>query len=434
MTATVLDRITLGYRLLWNRHRGLEGIALFLREDPGSTPDSPPVDAAHLVDSLRELWSSDAAPLYLVPQTPQLLFGLLAQVSGTPGPASGEADGPRFQSGPPLRPTLVAPEAFLSGADMRLAVRQAHARGVPLVLLQGDAEAPLDAEIARCFRRRWLSLPPVRAAEALQAGLRMQAAGIPAGADPTPGPLSSDQIYDGIAGRALMEYCLDRRHAFALAGWPSEDVLHSLRHMPMQPEYAVVRATLRALEADRAAEVVERTLMQDAVLTYRFLTYIHSPGLGLRGSVESVYHGLMMLGTNTLTRWLAQQLPRAEEDANLRPIKAQLALRARLMDRLLDAGVEEALRREVLLCGLFSGLGDLLGEPLGDLLHRLPLSSRIHEATVLRTGPYAGTLAMTLALESADTDAIRRLRQEQEMETGEVNRALMRALAGMERS
>jgi hypothetical protein len=429
MTATVLDRLTLGYRLLWNRQRSLAGIALFLREDPGA-PGGPPMDAAHLVESLREMWSDDASPLYLVPQSPELLSGLLAQVPGTRDPAPDEAAAPLFQSGSPLRAVLVVPEAFLGAPGVRQAVRQAHARGVALVL-QGDADAPPDMEIARCFRRRWLSLSPMLAAQALQAGLRMQAAGMPVGTAPTAGPLPSEQIYDGIAGRGLMEYCLDRRHAFALAGWPADDVLHRMRHLPMQPEHAVVQATLQALEADRAAEVVERTLMQDAVLTYRFLTFANSPGLGLRGAVDSVRHGLMMLGTNTLATWLAQQLPNAEADANLRPVKAQLALRARLMDRILDAGAEEALRREVLMCGLFSGLGDLLDEPLGGLLHRLPLSRRIYDATVLRTGPYAETLAMTMALEGDDTAAIRRLRQKQGMEAGEINRALVRALAGM---
>ncbi|MEH3086317.1 MAG: HDOD domain-containing protein [Xylophilus ampelinus] len=429
MTATVLDRITLGYRLLWNRHRGLAGIALFMRPDPAPR-DGPQLEAAELIESLRELWSEDSPPLYLVPQAPRLLADLLACTPGTRDPEP-EGGGPLFQSGHQLRPVLVVPESDLGVAGMRQAVRQAHARGVAMVL-QGDADAPPDMEVARCFRRRWLSLPPLLAAQALQAGLRLQSAGIPPGAAPVAGPLPSEQIYDGIAGRALMEYCLDRRHAFALVGWPSEDVLHSLRHLPMQPDHRVVQATLQALEADRAAEVVERTLMQDAVLTYRFLTYANSPGLGLRGAVDSVRHGLMMLGVNTLAAWLAQQLPNAEEDDNLRPVKAQLTLRARLMDRILDAGAEEALRREVLMCGLFSGLGELLDEPLGALLHRLPLSRRIYEATVLRTGPYAASLAMTIGLEGEDTAAVRRLREKHEMEAGEVNRALVRTLAAME--
>ena len=96
-----------------------------------------------------------------------------------------------------------------------------------------------------------------------------------------------------------MEYCLDRCNGFAVAGWPAEDVIHSLRHTPLQPDHVIVLATLKAIEADRPAETVERTLCEDPILMHRFLVYANSPGLGLRGGVESVRHALMMLGTDT---------------------------------------------------------------------------------------------------------------------------------------
>nr|MBP9896317.1 histidine kinase [Giesbergeria sp.] len=107
-------------------------------------------------------------------------------------------------------------------------------------------------------------------------------------------------------------------------------------------------------------------------------------------------------------------------------------IRALLTDHLLEAGIQNELRREVYLCGLFHTLGDLLGEPLGNALHRIPLSERIYDAAVMHTGPYAPALEMALALEGDDCAAIRELGETYEMGLEEVNRALLRVLSSLE--
>lgn len=107
-------------------------------------------------------------------------------------------------------------------------------------------------------------------------------------------------------------------------------------------------------------------------------------------------------------------------------------LRARLTEHLLESGVQNDLRREVYLCGLFSQLDELLREPLGTILHRIPLSERIFDAIVLHTGPYAASLEMACALETEDASAIRQLCETHEMDLEEVNRALLRVLSSLE--
>ena len=137
------------------------------------------------------------------------------------------------------------------------------------------------------------------------------------------------------------------------------------------------------------------------------------------------------MGYGSLQRWLSDQLPHCATDPNLRPIRESMVLRARLTERLLDAGVENDLRREVYLCGLLSQMDDLLGEPLGAILRRLPLSERIYDAIVLHTGPYAASLAMACALETDDMAVIRQLCETHELSLEEVNRALLRMLADL---
>jgi len=424
MTASVLDCISLSYQPLWGRARSLAGIGLSIRPLPES-PLPGPVDARELLEALADLLPVDGTPLFLVPQCQALLLELLAHVEP---PVARGATGPRFASRATAVPTLVVPAALLAGSDLvATGVRLAHQRGLRLVW-QGSADTPPADDVRNSFHRYWLTLPPPWAAAALKDATRKATVGQQIG----PGRLPPGHIYGDIQSRVLMEYCLDRCQAVAIAGWPGEDVVYSLRHQAMQPSHAVVLASLKALEGDRSAEAVERILSEDPLLVYRFLIYANSPALGLRNPIESVRHGMMMLGIETLRGWLGKQLPHASRETALRPVNAQLVLRARLMDRLLDAGLEEALRREVSLCGLFSGLDLLLDESLGTLLSRIRMSLRVQDATLHRAGPYGPSLEVTLALESADAAVVQEAVARHEMEPGRVNRALLEVLSGVD--
>ena len=421
MTASVLDCISFSYQLLWGNRRTLIGLGLFVAPLPDGPLDGP-VDARELLDVLSDRLPADGPPLFLVPQSGALLLELLTLIDP---PAPNAAPGPRFASRHSVAPTLVVMSDLLQGNGLvATGVRLAHARGLRLVWM-GSPDNPPEEDIRLSFHRYWLTLPPAWAAAALKDATRKAEVGQQIG----PGRLPPGHIYGGIASRVLMEYCLDRCKALALAGWPGEDVVYSLRHHPMQPSHAVVQQTLLALDRDRSAEAVERILSEDPLLVYRFLIFANSPALGLRVAVESVRHGMMMLGIDTLRGWLGKQLPFASAEPAMRPLNAQLVMRARLMDQLLDAGLEETLRREVSLCGMFSGLDLLLDEPLSVLLPRVRLSRRVQDACISRTGPYGPSLELVLALETPDVLGVQGLCVLHEMDQGRVNRALLDVLS-----
>ncbi|WP_160046469.1 HDOD domain-containing protein, partial [Raoultella sp. 18084] len=154
-------------------------------------------------------------------------------------------------------------------------------------------------------------------------------------------------------------------------------------HQQPPQAHATVLKLMRAIDAEQSLEAFEQILGEDPVLAYRFMIYTNSAALGLRTGVDSLRRGLVMMGYGSLQRWLGDQLPHASTDPNLQPIRESMVIRAHLTERLLDAGVENDLRREVYLCGLLSQLGELLSEPLGTVLRRLPLSERIYDAAVL---------------------------------------------------
>ncbi|MDR0225007.1 MAG: HDOD domain-containing protein [Burkholderiaceae bacterium] len=424
MVQSVLSSLTLGYRPLWNRNRRLAGIQLYLHEEAGAE-----ADVQHLLRILQEIWGTQSPPVLLSPQSRQVLCNLLERA-------------------PKGSPWIEVRGDWLQDSGIYELVRQAHARGLMLVWRGPLADVP-DAQAAHWFASSLLYLPPEGAAGVLNQSVLalQQAAESAAEAAPSklPQPLRispkpalaqlqllGGQMYEGLHSLALADLCLDRYQAGAIAGWPVADALYAQRHHPALPGRDTVLALMRAVDAEQSLEVFEDILGEDPILAYRFLLYTNSAALGLRGNVDSLRRGLVMLGYGTLQRWLTDQLPHACTEPSLEPVRGAMRLRAGLAERLIEAGVSHELQREVYLLGLFSQLDLLLGEPLATALRRIPLSERVFDAAVTRTGPYAAALQLAIALESEDPAPVRQLREDHELDTEDVNRILLRMLSELQ--
>lgn len=409
MSSSVLGSITLGYRPFWNRSRALAGLQLFVHEDRQR------VDGKHLLRTLEETWSASAPLLMLSVQTPTLLTELVTHA---------ERDGP----------LLEVPLDWLSSGLLRTAVSVARKRGVRMI----GSSAPgrlLDAESQGWFERRMTMLSAADAATAMQAVLRAKQDAVP-GRVSMKGridgsPLQPDTLVEGVASRALAEHALDQQGAWAVAGWPIEDVLHGQAGEPMPPTRRGIVQVMNAIDDEQSLERIEQLVGQEPTLTYALLLYLNSPGLGLRSGVSSLRQGFMMIGYQKLSAWLSQQMPTASEDANLRPVNQSMVLRSHLMERIMDAGVEDDLRREIYLCGLFSQLDLVMNEPLRASFARIPLADRIVAATASLSGPYAPALQLATALESPHPASLRALRIKHDVDAEEINRALLRTLAAI---
>lgn len=396
MSASVLDQLTLGYRLLWNRQRQIAAIELFIEVQPGTQG----VDAAHLLQTLAELWPAQAPPLILSVHQARLLHDLLAHAS-------------------PDGPWLRVPHAALADAVLLAQVQQAHARGLQLVWHGQTADLPT-AEQARYFSRCMHRLDATQALNALK-GARQNAA-LPM--------LAGDHILDYPPNHALLDWALDQQQAWAVAGWPVDDLLDSGKTPAPAWRIAIARL-LRAMSDEASLDQIEHLLGADPVLTYHFLRHANDPELGLRGEIDSLHRALMVMGLGKVEHWLLAQLPQAADEPDFKPVRALLVLRAQLLEHVLDPGEEEDLRREVYLCGLLSQIDRLLGEPLETCLQRLPLSERVLDALLRQDGPYYPALAVATALESSNGQATRELCESYGFAQEDVNRALLRTLSAM---
>lgn len=404
MAQTVLGSVSLGYQLLWNQVRQLCGVQLFVGAD-----ETTFVDAPHLLHALGELWSEQAPTLLLSVQSTRLLRDILDHAP---------ADGPWIE----------VHETQLRDAAMAQCVHHAHQRGMTLVW-RGDPGVRPNAAMAPCFARNMFALTAEEALAGLRVSLRKHHGADASRANSVKSPVLPGHIYEGVASRVLTEHCLDEQGVWGVAGWPMEDVLHGYRHQRIQPGHRAIVGLIEAIDADTSVETIEHLLGEEPILAYRFLRYTNSAGLGLRTEIESLRHGLMVLGYSLLRSWLLEQLPHATSDLNLQPVRTAMVVRARLMEHLMDAGDSDELRREIYLCGLLSQIDLMLGEPLNAALAHLPVSQRITSAILGHAGPYTPYLDMATALESSSTQATRVLCDSHQMNSEEVNRALLRTLA-----
>jgi c-di-GMP phosphodiesterase len=163
---------------------------------------------------------------------------------------------------------------------------------------------------------------------------------------------------------------------------------------------------LELLDAIARAEVdfnqVEQLIRSDMTLTDRFLRLV-DVAAGWR-EVESVRHGLVMLGQRAVHRWVTLLVMSAATEDAPSELLTVASVRARYCEVLAELqGAEN--RLEAFSVGMFSVLGD--GGILDDeLLASLPLRGEAREALKGAPGPLRDLIELQLAAEAADWDQL----------------------------
>lgn len=403
MVPSSLGHLILGYQLVWNKARRPAAMQLFM-----SPLDGQPVEVAHFLRALQQTWTGQSPTLIVTPLSAELLAGALAHNT---------ADGP----------WLCVQQQLLGGAGIIDLMREAHGRGVQLLWRGAPGERP-DAATAALFARIIIALTPGETLAGAHVSLTLNRA-TPSATNPVlPG-----QIVEAPASRLMANHCLDQSDAWGIAGWPGDDVLLSHKHQSVQPSHQAIVKLLREIDKDVALDLLEHTLAEEPLLAYRFLRFTNSAAIGLRKEVESLRHGLMLLGLTRFKHWLMEQMPLAADEPDMEPVRTGIVMRAHLMEHLLDAGDEDTLRREVFLTGMLSQIDGLLGEPLREALQRLPLSERVNGAILGRSGPYAPFLELACALEYPHMAQVADLCKEHELHLDDVNRTMLRVMAQLQR-
>ena len=386
----VLGQVVLGYSPMVDRHRAITAARLTVF--PSRSDASP--DAPALLEAVAEVWPADGGRVSLNVASETALQDLV-----------------RFRPAPNV---MVEIPAFMAcDVANTEALRAMHAHGSTL-LIKGRPLQPLPREVLPCFAYSIIDLADERR-----------------DGSPPPGGVTRTipHIQSGVRTLAEMEQSF-QRGAIAVLGWPIDDVMASNGKAGSRPELQFIVELINRVDREEPADRLEAVLKTDPTLAFRLMRYINSPAFGLSVEISSFRHAIMVLGYNRLKRWLALLLASASKDPNVKPVMYAAVRRGLLMEELGRQGASSDQRSEMFICGVFSLLDRLMGQPLAELMRSIPVPDAVRAALADQSGPYHALLDLVRAVEAESVFDIRSAAEATMLGLPEVNRAVLRALAG----
>lgn len=151
-----------------------------------------------------------------------------------------------------------------------------------------------------------------------------------------------------------------------------------------------------AAESDDLADAINA----DVSTSYKLLRLINSVAFNLPRKIESIQHGVLLLGRRKLASWASMLAVSSMDD---RP--PELLRTAMVRAKMCELLAEQAELKPVesfFTVGLFSSLDLLMQQPLDKLILPLPLSREIVAALLRHTGELGEALDCVLAYEVAE--------------------------------
>lgn len=226
-----------------------------------------------------------------------------------------------------------------------------------------------------------------------------------------------------------LQQCFEHGAA-AVAGWPLPPEVTSAAKADAGTRHglAIVMELIARLDRNEPVGELEPVLFRDPTLAYRLVRYINSAAFGLSVQIKSFHHAIMMLGYAPLKRWLALMLTSADQGRGTRPLAFAAVRRGFLMEALGRFGGDEDLAGEMFLCGVFSLLDRMFGQPFDELLAGVLVPEPVEQALVGKGGAYWPYLQLVRAIEGGDAAGIRASADAVLIDTASLNRAILGAL------
>ncbi len=417
-TPAILGQLTLGYSPMITRDRAV--IATRVTVFPERRDAAP--DAQALVDALMAVWpvpEGDAGLSLNLRELP----GAAASVAGPVAPSRATPLSLNIASEPWLRALLAVqpprhvmlevPAFMVADAANAEALQALHAAGSALIV-KGRPLVELPRELLPCFRHSLIDTGEERRTD---------------GSQPPPGVVRRiTHIQVGVRSLAELDAAF-ARGAAAVLGWPLEDELNFRTGKSSGPDLAVVTELIRRVDREEPVDKLEAVLKNDPQLAFRLIRYLNSAAFGLSVEISSFRHALMMLGYRKLKRWLALLLASSSKDPQMKPAMFAAVRRGLLMEELVRHTGDDETRGEMFICGVFSLLDRMLGQPFAELFESVTVPDRVQQALVHGSGPFHAYLTLVKAMEQGVRSDIREAADASFLGTAEVNAALLRALA-----
>jgi len=175
---------------------------------------------------------------------------------------------------------------------------------------------------------------------------------------------------------------------------------------------------------------IEALIKHNASLCYRLLRYLNSPLLGLSSPVQSIRHGIALLGERELVRWIRMATTLVMGHEKCSDLISSSLVRARFCELIapkLDHGTSD-----LFLMGLLSVMDSILDLPMGVVLEGLPvdpdMKAELLGAKLGRDTPLTPIYKVMLARESGDWEEVTLLAKKLNLSLPSINRAYNEAL------
>ncbi|XLM21562.1 HDOD domain-containing protein, partial [Chromobacterium piscinae] len=148
---------------------------------------------------------------------------------------------------------------------------------------------------------------------------------------------------------------------FALFHGPFVSTAHSLEGGKVDNSQTRVLQIMRLLRANAEAKEVEAQFKLDSVLLFKLLRFINSPIHGLARKVQTIEETLLLLGRETMFKWLSMLLfTSRKDDGNAIALLEKSLIRARFLEKLGSYRGNKLEAEHLFLTGMFSLLDVLL--------------------------------------------------------------------------
>ena len=174
---------------------------------------------------------------------------------------------------------------------------------------------------------------------------------------------------------------------------------------------ATLLKLMRQLNEDVELGEIEKTFRKHVSLTYKLLLLVNSVGVGARSKIETVRHGITMLGRAQLKRWVQLALFAGGDRGSAEsPLLEMAAVRAGFMEQLvghhprLKGGRDST--EKAYMTGILSILEATYDIPMAELVENLNLSDDVQAALVSRGGALGKLLLVAELLEQLEFDQV----------------------------
>jgi EAL and modified HD-GYP domain-containing signal transduction protein len=162
---------------------------------------------------------------------------------------------------------------------------------------------------------------------------------------------------------------------------------------------------LNLLKNDAELEELTEVAKHDPGITFQLLQLANSPVHGHATKITSLNQAIIVLGRNTLYRWLTVSMFRLGTNRTRDESLLEVALtRARFLETVCARQLPSGRRDELFIVGLLSLFDVLLGVPMPVILDKMQLSEEVSDVLLRSSGPFGPYLMMALTLERGLVD------------------------------